>query len=333
MEMHLILSYFDKIMGPRYLITSHPYLAEPISKTILGLMDITQGDAGYSQHVFSGEQDLKIANYLFEIPSEWARGKIETVMISIIIDPLQNADSFRPLLDKYGKKIKSHPNVYKGFYLNSNIIDPEILDQYKWLDDNFSNLIEEADSILKEIILGQILVLGRYAVGKTSIINRINTNSFDSNIRPTLGIQAMKLVLENYKIHAYDVGGQNKIQDIWLKYSRIPDAIFYVIDVTSNNEQKKEEKEFFDKIIERFFGPKSITSKENKKIPVLIIGNKIDLNPNCKKAEIESLLKPSKYNICYKIGLTSALKNIGIMRNFRWIIAQLIDTTLNNEED
>lgn len=333
MEMHLILSYFDKIMGPRYLITSHPYLAEPISKTILGLMDITQGDAGFSQHVFAGDQDLKIANYLFEIPSEWARGKIETVMISIVVDPLQNADSFRPLLEKYGKNIKSHKDAYKAFYLNSTLTDPDILNQYKWLDDTFTNLIEESDEVLKEIVLGQILILGRYAVGKTSIINRINTNSFEPNIRPTLGIQAVKLVLENYKIHAYDVGGQNKIQDIWLKFSRVPDAIIYVIDVASNKEQKKEEKEFFEKIMERFFRTNKITSKEENQIPILILGNKIDLNPNCKKTDLETWLELKKYNICYKIGLTSALKNIGIMRNFRWIIAQLIDFACTHEED
>jgi small GTP-binding protein len=296
-------------------------------------MDITKGDSGYSQHVFSGDQDLKIANYLFEISSNWARGKIETIMISIVVDPLQNADSFRNLLDQYAKKIKANPNVYKAFYLNSARTEEDILEQYKWLDDLFTNLIKDSEEILKEIILGQILILGRYAVGKTSIVNRINTNSFDSNVRPTLGIQAVKLVLENYKIHAFDVGGQTKIQDIWLKFSRIPDAIIYVVDVTSNDEQKKEEQLFFEKIMERFFANTSIKSKEKRNIPVLILGNKIDLNPELKKMDIELNLNPKKYKLCYKIGLTSALKNIGIMRYFRWLIAQLIDLTCSQEED
>jgi hypothetical protein len=66
-------------------------------------------------------EDLKIINFYFQIISEWARGKREMVMISIVINQLispEIEESMASLCKKFSEKMQSEEDIFTGFYIN-----------------------------------------------------------------------------------------------------------------------------------------------------------------------------------------------------------------------
>lgn len=82
----LLFIYFNPVIGPDLLISIPANVPDLISEEDLDqikrLMD--SATPGFFTHAFSGE--LNTANYFFMIPSIWARGKQEMLMITKIIE-------------------------------------------------------------------------------------------------------------------------------------------------------------------------------------------------------------------------------------------------------
>jgi hypothetical protein len=68
----------------------------------------------------------KIINFHFEIPSEWARGKKEDVMLSLIMNKLYNSEDLYTFLVDSSHKILKTENVYKAFYKFDEFHDNDI---------------------------------------------------------------------------------------------------------------------------------------------------------------------------------------------------------------
>ena len=75
--------------------------------------------------------------------------------------------------------------------------------------------------------------------------------------------------------------------------------------------------------MEHYFGENAI-EKLDGNIPVLILGNKVDLVKSFTEKNIEKLLHPTDYSIKFKIGCVSALKNMGLEDNFKWLVKELL---------
>jgi hypothetical protein len=66
-------------------------------------------------------ENFKIVNYYFQILSEWARGKREMVMISIIINQQispEIEESMSALCKRFSEKIQMEEDIFTGFYIN-----------------------------------------------------------------------------------------------------------------------------------------------------------------------------------------------------------------------
>ena len=75
-----------------------------------------QNEEEFFTHSF---ENLKILNYYFQIPSEWARGKREMVMVSIIINQQispEIEESMLLLCKKFSEQMQSNEDIYTGFY-------------------------------------------------------------------------------------------------------------------------------------------------------------------------------------------------------------------------
>jgi small GTP-binding protein len=172
---------------------------------------------------------------------------------------------------------------------------------------------------------GRILMIGLEKVGKTTLIKRLSSGIFDPNTRPTLGYQILKTVMSNLSFNIYDMGGQKKFRDLWFKTLDLPDAIVFVVDLTRLKENQDVVREIYQKIIEKY-----CSSSYN--IPVLILGNKMDLIPIQERFILYKLLhsisqidenQSSKENVRH-VGLLSALTNEGVFENFRWLASKAI---------
>ena len=114
--MIVILLYFHTRIGTSIF---YSFPETPLGKEITTrLYDIMtqQKEEEFFTHSF---ENLKILNFYFQISSEWARGKREMVMISIITNPQispEIEESLSLLCKKFSEKMQSNEDIYTGFY-------------------------------------------------------------------------------------------------------------------------------------------------------------------------------------------------------------------------
>ncbi|WP_291871679.1 Rab family GTPase [Maribacter sp.] len=131
----------------------------------------------------------------------------------------------------------------------------------------------------------KIVVLGHFGVGKTSLIRRFVSNSFSDKYLVSIGVHITKKVVEispdeNLSFIIWDLEGTDEIHTIRDAYLLGTHGALFVFDVTRPSTFQDLKKDL-----------KIITSKIPK-VPILVIGNKVDL---VVEKELKELLK--EYNI------------------------------------
>ena len=120
--------------------------------------------------------------------------------------------------------------------------------------------------------LFKILVLGNHYTGKTSILHKL-TESIDLvNPGPTIGVDFKStyyndFLNRNIKLHFWDTGGHPDYDNIIKSYYKNTAAAIIVFDVTNHQS-------FFD--VNFFLNNLASFSESNIKLPILLIGNKVD---------------------------------------------------------
>ena len=122
-----------------------------------------------------------------------------------------------------------------------------------------------------------IMTLGKWSVGKSSFILKFTENRFENTYLTTVGLD-FRFRLVNikdiqYKVLFYDTVGQEKYHSIAPNIIKKANGIIIMYDITN--------KSTFDSIPEIL---KTIEEEKGKDFPMILIGNKIDL-------EIERLIK------------------------------------------
>ena len=173
-------------------------------------------------------------------------------------------------------------------------------------------------------LLYKIVIIGDTNVGKSNILSRYLTNEFTSNTKSTvgveLGIKFLKIKNTSTKIQIWDTAGQERYQAITSSYFRGSDGCFIVYDITNETSFNNIEK-WFDKIHE----------ENDKEIPVIIVGNKCDLE-NERKIPTEKA-KEKAQNLKCAFYETSALKAINIGQIFEELVNTIYDKTGGNKSD
>lgn len=80
-----------------------------------------------------------------------------------------------------------------------------------------------------------ILMVGLDAAGKTTILLKLKLNETKETV-PTIGFNVETVEYKNVKFHVWDVGGQEKLRQLWKHYYDGANAIIYVID--SNDRER-----------------------------------------------------------------------------------------------
>jgi len=122
----IILSFFARKKGPTIF---HSYPEKSLSESVR--MSIIQNmDQAYKKEYFV-QQSSSIPsslNYYFEIHSDWARGKKEMLLISIIINkpitPILE-EILHPICIDFATQLKNDENSFKAIYINDMDRVPE----------------------------------------------------------------------------------------------------------------------------------------------------------------------------------------------------------------
>jgi small GTP-binding protein len=139
-------------------------------------------------------------------------------------------------------------------------------------------------SILRAKYVFKTVFVGDPAVGKTSIITKHVMSSFRENYIPTLGanITSNDYVVDNYGVTLliWDIAGQEIFNKVREKYYAGAKAAFIVYDVTRPETLEGARKWVED--LKRFIP---------SPIPLVVIGNKIDLKRKVSKEEGDKFAK------------------------------------------
>ena len=115
----------------------------------------------------------------------------------------------------------------------------------------------------------KIFVFGIDETGKSSLVRRLKTGQFNENFfTPTRKFNIEYLPVEEKGLLAlWDMPGQKAFRSKWLLGLQDSNLIVYMIDIANQRRFEESKKEFWQ----------VINNEELREIPLLILGNKIDL--------------------------------------------------------
>ncbi len=151
MMFYINLNFFNTIRGPQILCYYPSSLEEERAQQIANLLNISEL-IKQKFFVYETSPQFKTVNYYFEIPSEWARGKKEMLLLSLILidEPLEQIHVFEDLLKKIETKIGSIKNAYKGFYLYD--VGHDAYNEIEEINNHICQIIESFIPETKETI-------------------------------------------------------------------------------------------------------------------------------------------------------------------------------------
>ena len=172
----------------------------------------------------------------------------------------------------------------------------------------------------------QLLIIGDSTVGKTSILSRYTNGIFNSNYLATVGLDNFTKdeVIDNkiIRIKIWDTAGQERFKSLTQGFFRNAQGIMIVYDVT--NEQTYVNLKYWIQSIKTHMG------SEIEKIPVIIIGNKIDSEEREVKFE-EAELFGKEQNYAYFE--TSAKTGHNIDEAIRHLVKEVVNNFSNSKQN
>ena len=177
--------------------------------------------------------------------------------------------------------------------------------------------------ILREVI--PINVLGATNVGKTSLIQQYTNQYYETNTLSTIGyefkMKNIKIKIDNIeknvKLKIWDTSGQ----DIYFEQALITIknclGSLIVYDVSD-----KKSFQLVDKYLDNVY-----SKKDKKKFPIILIGNKCDLDEEREISFEEGKKKADSYQIDFYE--TSAKNNINVENVFKYLTDKIVQMNQN----
>ena len=163
----------------------------------------------------------------------------------------------------------------------------------------------------------KILLIGDSSVGKTCLISKYAIGVFNEDYISTIGFDSRQKeeIINNEKVlvKIFDTAGQERFKSITANYLRNAEGVILVYDLTST--ESFENLKFWIESIKNNLG-------NDEPIPIIIIGNKIDLEDarQINKSVAEKFAKDNNY----KYFETSAKTGEGVDDAFREIVKQIL---------
>ena len=122
----------------------------------------------------------------------------------------------------------------------------------------------------------ELSIVGLQNAGKSTLINSLSTGEFDEDTIPTVGVNIRAVKKGKINLKIWDLGGQRKYRDSWEKYCASSDCIIYVLDAAERDSLEKAKQQ-----LNQLLAWESLDG-----IPLLVLGNKNDLEGALKEHEI-----------------------------------------------
>jgi len=164
----------------------------------------------------------------------------------------------------------------------------------------------------------KIVLVGDYGVGKSTSIHRFVEDKFKASYVPTLGVQISKknLAINEHSVELliWDLAGQDRYLMIRQRFYTGTQGILMLYDITRKSSLDHINRWY--KEVTKFTGP----------IPIVLIGNKIDLEDKREVFEddVNGVLRENNIDFKYKIE-TSAKDGFKTNEAFQFLVTYLIE--------
>ena len=119
----------------------------------------------------------------------------------------------------------------------------------------------------------KVILLGDSSVGKSSLIERLKSNSFNSNQTATIALEHHNIIIKVnssiVRMQIWDTAGQEKFDSIASTYYKSADVVIFVYSINIRNS--------FERVSQWAKQVEEYSSIDEQQIRILI-GNKVDLN-------------------------------------------------------
>lgn len=136
----------------------------------------------------------------------------------------------------------------------------------------------------------KIVLLGDPGVGKTSLVLRYVNDSFSEQYTKTIGadflVKSLDLFKSHFRLIIWDIGGEKHWTSVRDRYMQGADGCILILDTS----RKQDGIEYINNWV------KEIHASTGEKIPIVIIGNKIDLKPAINLFQITDYVKSLGYS-------------------------------------
>jgi small GTP-binding protein len=160
----------------------------------------------------------------------------------------------------------------------------------------------------------KIILLGDSAVGKSSVLVRYTENKFIDTTTMTVGVdfKTRDIILEgsSYRLQIWDTAGQEKFRGIVEAYYRKAQGILLVYDQSCSSS--------FDSLPTWL---SSVNDHAAPNVPVVIVGNKGDLEPVVSFERVTSFVEDRRLHFVS----TSAVTGMGIEEAFLEVAKLVVD--------
>ncbi|XP_071786293.1 ras-related protein Rab-9A-like [Asterias amurensis] len=177
-------------------------------------------------------------------------------------------------------------------------------------------------------VLLKVVILGDGGVGKSSLMNRFISNSFDSHSFHTIGVEFLNKDItigsENYTIQIWDTAGQERFKSLRTPFYRGSDCCmltFALDDLQSFRNLNMWKREFL------YYA--DVTDADN--FPFVVLGNKVDVDEDERQVTQEAAMEwcASNGNIPYYE--TSAKTAVRVDEAFKAAVQRVVE--LDRKQD
>lgn len=159
----------------------------------------------------------------------------------------------------------------------------------------------------------RILMVGLDAAGKTTILYKLKLGEVVTTV-PTIGFNVETVEYKNINFSVWDVGGQDKIRQLWRHYFQNTQGLIFVVD--SNDRERISEAK--DELM------RMLSEDELRDAVLLIFANKQDLPNAMNAAEITDRLGlHTLRSRHWYIQSTCATSGDGLYEGLDWLSNQI----------
>ena len=164
---------------------------------------------------------------------------------------------------------------------------------------------------LPESRIIKVFLCGLDNVGKTTFVHYLKTGEFIANLLPTRHFSIAHVPLGDVEVIVWDMPGQDIFRNSWLKGAQDSNLFLFMIDLADQKRWDIAKIELW-KMLNRF---------ELKGVPLLVLGNKLDLvNTDISRENMLGELElPHLKNRQWNLIFTSIKEKQGIEESINWI--------------